>query len=87
MDLIQSSGLYHRKSMASYNEMHEVLKKLHMEHLFEKFESEKITPDIIGSLSSYEMEYLGITCRNRMMALSQTADYGSFRQDLGCAKD
>ena len=44
--------------MASYNEMHEVLKKLHMEHLFEKFENEKITPDIIGSLSSYEMEIL-----------------------------
>ena len=40
-----------------------------MEHLLEKFENEKITPDIIGSLSSYEMEYLGITCRNRMMAL------------------
>ena len=31
-----------------------------MEHLFEKFENEKITLDIIGSLSSYEMEYLGI---------------------------
>ena len=48
-----------------------------MEHLFEKFENEKITPDIIGSLSSYEMEYLGITCRNRMMALrTECVKYG-----------
>ena len=48
-----------------------------MEHLFEKFENEKITPDIIGSLSTYEMEYLGLTCRNRMMALrTECVKYG-----------
>ena len=48
-----------------------------MEHLFEKFENEKITPDFIGSLSSYEMKYLGITCRDRMMALrTECVKYG-----------
>ena len=42
--------------MATSNDMSAVLEKLHMGDLFEKFEREKITPDIIGKLSLYEME-------------------------------
>ena len=63
--------------MATSNDMSAVLEKLHMGHLFEKFEREKITPDIIGKLSLYEMECLGVTCRNRMMALrTESIKYG-----------
>ena len=49
--------------------MDAVLKKLNLGALTEKFEAERITPDIVCKLSVREMEMLGINSRREMMSL------------------
>ena len=46
-----------------------VLEKLHLGHLFENFQGEKITLDQISKLSSEQMECLSVKDRNIMMTL------------------
>lgn len=49
--------------------MDTVLKRLKLEGLTKKFETEPITPDILCKLSVHEMEMLGINSRSDMMSL------------------
>ena len=49
--------------------MSNILKKLGLGHLFDKFESENITPDVVGLLSVSEMNSRGILERQDMMNL------------------
>lgn len=51
--------------------MSNILKELNIGNLniLENFEREKITPDIVGKLSAYELESLGLTCKRQMMVL------------------
>ena len=49
--------------------MDTVLKRLKLEGLTKKFETEHITPDIVCKLSVHEMEMLGINSRSDMMSL------------------
>ena len=49
--------------------MDTVLKKLKLEDLTKKFQTEHITPDIVCKLSVHEMEMLGINSRSDMMSL------------------
>ena len=49
--------------------MDPVLKKLKLQYLTEKFQTEHITPDIVCKLSVQEMEMLGIHSRSDMMSL------------------
>ena len=55
------------------NSMLSVLKKVHLGSLSEKFEREKITPDLVYKLSLQELESLGatvgVTSRSDVMAL------------------
>ena len=46
-----------------------VLKRLKLEDLTEKFQTEHITPDIVCKLSVHEMEMLGINSCSDMMSL------------------
>ena len=46
--------------MASEMEMARVLRKLNLELFIEKFNMEKITPDLVGKLSLNEFEKLGV---------------------------
>ena len=55
--------------MASLDSMAKVLKKLSLGHLTDRFQTEKITPDIICMLSTHEMNVLGITNKVDMMNL------------------
>ena len=41
-----------------------VLTKLKMEYLAEDFIREKVTTDIVGLLSSHDLQCLGVRCRN-----------------------
>ena len=50
-------------------EMDTVLKRLKLEDLTKKFQTEHITPDIVCKLSVHEMEMLGINSRSDMMSL------------------
>ena len=45
------------------------LKRLKLEDLTKKFQTEHITPDIVCKLSVHEMEMLGINSRSDMMSL------------------
>ena len=49
--------------------MDTVLKRLKLEGLTKKFQTEHITPDIVCKLSVHEMEILGINSRSDMMSL------------------
>ena len=49
--------------------MDTVLKRLKLQDLTEKFQTEHITPDIVCKLSVHEMEMLGINSRSDMMSL------------------
>ena len=49
--------------------MDTVLKRLKLEDLTEKFQNERITPDIVCKLSVHEMEMSGINSRSDMMCL------------------
>ena len=49
-------------------EIDTVLKKLKLEDLTKKFQTEHITPDIVRKLSVHEMEMLGINSRSDMMS-------------------
>ena len=49
--------------------MSSVLKKVNLGYLEEKFQQEKITPDLVCKLSVQELESLGLTSRRDMMAL------------------
>ena len=44
-----------------------VLEKLHLGHLFDNFQREKITLDQISKLSVDQMQCLGVNDRNTMM--------------------
>ncbi|KAK3088459.1 hypothetical protein FSP39_019451 [Pinctada imbricata] len=55
--------------MADEQVMQEILKRHGFEHLFHKFKHQKISPDILCQLSSYEMEELGVQNRSDMMNL------------------
>ena len=46
-----------------------ILKKIHLGCLCEKFESEKITPDLVCKLSVMELEILSMNSRSDMMNL------------------
>ena len=49
--------------------MDTMLKKLKLQDLTEKFQTEHITPDIVCKLSVHEMDMLGINSRSDMMSL------------------
>ena len=49
--------------------MSSVLKKVNLGYLEEKFQQEKVTPDLVCKLSVQELESLGLTSRRDMMAL------------------
>ena len=49
--------------------MEAVSKKLNLGSLAEKFEAERITPDLVCKLSVHEMETLGVNSRVDMMSL------------------
>ena len=51
------------------SEIASVLQKLNLELLTEKFDMEKITPDIVGKLSLSEFKKLGLQNRNDIMTL------------------
>ena len=54
-----------------------VLTKLKMEYLAEDFIREKVTPDIVGLLSSHDLQCLGVRCRNDMVLLrNECVNYG-----------
>ena len=64
--------------MASEMEMARVLRKLNLELFIEKFNMEKITPDLVGKLSLNEFEKLGVQNRDDIMALRvECSKYGS----------
>ncbi|KAK3084140.1 hypothetical protein FSP39_008884 [Pinctada imbricata] len=50
-------------------EMIKVLKKIGLEHTSRRFQDEKITPDIVGKLSSSELQILGVHNTSDMMKL------------------
>ena len=50
-------------------QMVDILKKLNLEALKDKFISEKLTPDIILKLSLTELKILGLTDANDIMKL------------------
>ena len=55
-----------------------ILDKMHLAHLIENFQHEKVTVDQICKLSSEEMELLGVKDRNAMMNLRLGClNYGS----------
>ena len=59
-------------------EMEHVLTGLNLDHFIEKFNAEKITPDIVGKLSLNEFKELGIQNRANIMALRlECTKYGS----------
>ena len=58
--------------MASDFDTSNILKKLSMGNIVENFRREKITPDIVARLSSYDLQCLGVRCRNGMMVLLRT---------------
>ena len=74
--------------MASLDSMANVLKKLSLGHLTDRFQTEKITPDIICMLSTHEMNVLGITNKVDMMNLRlECCTYGGHkpkRKRAGC---
>ena len=51
--------------------METVLKRLNLGGLTEKFETERITPDLVCKLSVREMEMLGVTSRGDMMSANR----------------
>ena len=52
-------------------EMASVLRRLKLDHLIDKFISEKITPDLVGKLSLNDFRELGVHNRNKIMKLRQ----------------
>ena len=82
------------QSSEQFLEMSNVLKELNIanKNVLENFKREKITPDIIGKLSVYELESLGLTCRRQMMLLrTHCVKYGcqpptKFYQGAGAPK-
>ena len=64
--------------MASEMEMTRVLGKLNLELFIEKFNMEKITPDLVGKLSLNEFEKLRVQNRDDIMASRvEGSKYGS----------
>ena len=59
------------QSSDDFLQMSHVLKELNISnrYVLENFKREKISPDIIGKLSVYELESFGLTCRREMMLL------------------
>ena len=58
--------------------MEQVLKDLNLNAYTKSFMDEKITPDIVCKLSSYEMEALGVSSRADMMRLrTECVKYGT----------
>lgn len=58
--------------------MASVLRKLKLEYFIERFDMEKITPDLVGRLSLNEFKELGLQNRNDIMALRiECTKYGS----------
>ena len=55
--------------MADGRAMQEILKNHGLEHLSQRFQLEKISPDIFCQLTSHEMEELGVQNRSDMMNL------------------
>ena len=49
--------------------MGELLEHLGLERLVKSFQEEKVTPYIVGKLSTTQKEYLGLTDRADMMKL------------------
>ena len=62
--------------------MSEVLKKVGLQHATDLFDQEKITPDIVGMLSRYELESPGISMSTDMMKLRlECLKYGSSKPE------
>ena len=60
------------------SEMASVLPRLKLDHLIDKFISEKITPDLVGKLSLNDFRELGVHNRNEIMKLRiKCSKYGS----------
>ena len=58
--------------------MASVLRRLKLDHLIDKFISEKITPDLVGKLSLNDFRELGVHNRNEIMKLRiECSKYGS----------
>ena len=82
------------QSSEQFLEMSNVLKELNIVHknVLENFKREKFTSDIIGKLSVYELESLGLMCRRQMMLLrTHCVKYGcqpptKFYQGAGTPK-
>ncbi|KAL5017212.1 hypothetical protein ScPMuIL_006801 [Solemya velum] len=55
--------------MANSGFMHAILLKVGLSSRFSKFDEQKITPDIVGSLNRHEMLELGVTNTSDMMSL------------------
>ena len=53
------------------NSMSSVLKKVNLGSLSEKFEREKITPDLVCKLSLQDLESLGVTSRSDVQCVAQ----------------
>ena len=51
------------------SEMASILQKLNLDLFIEKFDMEKITPDLVGKLSLYVFKELGVQNRSDIMAL------------------
>ena len=51
------------------SKMASVLRQLKLDHFIERFDTEKITPDLVGKLSLNEFKELGVQNRNDIMAL------------------
>jgi hypothetical protein len=63
--------------MATDSDISNILKKLNMGYLVENFIREKITPNIVGILSSHDLQCLGVRCRNEMVLLrNECVNYG-----------
>ena len=65
-----SPGVEDNKMAGASNDiLSTILDKIHLGHLTENFQREKVTVDEICKLSSEEMELLGVNDRNAMMNL------------------
>ncbi|CAB3979267.1 tRNA (uracil-O(2)-)-methyltransferase [Paramuricea clavata] len=62
-------------------EMESILRKLKLDYLIERFNIEKITPNLVGKLSLNEFKKLGVQNRNDIMVVRmECSKYGSNKQ-------
>lgn len=70
-------GIFSIPGRMEDKQMTKILTKLSLEHVCHRFQKEKITPDIVGKLSSAELESLGVSNASDMMKLrTESIKYG-----------